>query len=135
MSQLPTTLDSFKPDTHRRTHRYRKGGCPRSRLDARPTILAIAFPLSGTRGVGPVSAGAHSVPDPIRRLLVRPTRADIVVLTDIRPIKEDTIHGVSGAVVFNQEVNQEGTLSIKVAGRTVKIPALVCTQQHLPHRT
>jgi hypothetical protein len=51
-------------------------------------------------------------------------------LTDIRPIKKDTVHGMSGAVVFNQE----GTLSIQVAGRTVKVPALVCTQRHLPQR-
>jgi hypothetical protein len=42
-------------------------------------------------------------------------------VTNTRTIKEDTIHGMSGAVVFNQE----GTLSIKVAGRTVEMPALV----------
>ncbi len=51
-------------------------------------------------------------------------------LTNIHPIKGDTVHGMNGAVV----VTHEGTLSIEVAGRTVQMPALVCTQKHLPQR-
>jgi hypothetical protein len=42
----------------------------------------------------------------------------------------DTIHGVSGSVVFNQE----GTLSLNVGGRIVDVPALVCRQEHLLQR-